>query len=428
MPDASSAITTGASPTTMQEKEIDYGCQTCLVHFSSKEEQRAHMKENWHIYNLKRRIASLPPISPSLFSTLNDARNEDGEKESQHPHDLFEQICAACQQTYTSRKAWQSHLKSRNHVLTVEDADSGLMAPRDAASEVAFDRAELLDVLDDAEVFDASKCLFCATVSPSLDANIGHMSHAHSFFIPDVEALIDIESFLEYLSRIISDFHECLYCGSERANRVAVQDHMRAKGHCRLEMEEDVLELREFYEFSRDSDEDEEEEGEEDGEVRIRGEQQDVTITISADEIRLPSGKILRHRSSQQQPRRQHSPSGLSTSPNHLPQTNPIPHFPFANPVLASNLTSASHSEPASRPQTTADRRIILKPGISTSLMGVSDQQQRALLATEKKMQTVDTRARKQYERKVERGGNRQKRFKVCSIGKKAGGLEKRNG
>ncbi|KAI9053816.1 hypothetical protein LZ554_002764 [Drepanopeziza brunnea f. sp. 'monogermtubi'] len=428
MPDASSANTAGASPTTMEE-EIEYGCQTCLVHFSSKEEQRAHMKGNWHIYNLKRRITSLPPISPSLFSTLNDARNEDAEKENQHPHELFQQICTACQQTYTSRKAWQSHLKSRNHVLTVEGVDSELIVPRDTASEVTFDTAELLDVLDDVEAFDASKCLFCATVSPSLDANIGHMSHAHSFFIPNPEALIDVESFLEYLSRIISDFHECLYCGSERANRVAVQDHMRAKGHCRLEMEEDVLELREFYELYVDSDEEEEEEEEGDEEFRNRGEQQDVTITISADEIRLPSGKILRHRSSQpQQPRRQHSPSGLPTLPNHLPRTNPIPHFPFANPVPTSNLTSASHPEPASHPQPTADRRIVLKPGISTSLMGVSDQQQRALLATEKKMQTVDTRARKQYERKVERGGNRQKRFKVCSIGKKAGGLEKRNG
>lgn len=330
-------------------------------------------------------------------------RSEDDEDESED----FEKLCGACEQRYTSRKAWQSHLKSRNHLSRADEKDSEIEV---ISQRKALPSSDMLnpDPSEESEPFDASRCLFCPIISPSLDANIEHMSHVHSFFIPNIENLIDVESFLDYLSKIISDFHECLYCGSEKVNRVAVQDHMRAKGHCRLEMEDDVLELREFYESSPESD-GEDGEG---GEGSCRRAEEAITITISADEVRLPSGKILRHRSSQpEQGRRRLSPARSPIPRGDIPRANLSP--------------GSDHS---AKPSEVVDRRMIPKPGTSTSLIGVPDQQQRALLATEKKMQTVDTRARKEYERKVERGGNRQKRFKVCSIGKKAGGLEKRNG
>lgn len=49
-------------------------------------------------------------------------------------------------------------------------------------------------------------------------------------------------------------------------------------------------------------------------------------------------------------------------------------------------------------------------------------------MATEKKMEAVQSRASNEFQGGVERGGNKQKTFRVLSMGKKAGGLEKRNG
>jgi len=43
------------------------------------------------------------------------------------------------------------------------------------------------------------ECLFCPHVSDSLETNIQHMTAEHSFFIPDVEYLVDLEGFMSHL-------------------------------------------------------------------------------------------------------------------------------------------------------------------------------------------------------------------------------------
>lgn len=42
-------------------------------------------------------------------------------------------------------------------------------------------------------------CLFCPHHSKSLMKNLSHMTKVHSFFIPDVDFLVDLRGFLRYL-------------------------------------------------------------------------------------------------------------------------------------------------------------------------------------------------------------------------------------
>lgn len=42
-------------------------------------------------------------------------------------------------------------------------------------------------------------CLFCSHHSKSLMKNVGHMTKVHSFFIPDVEFLVDLKGLICYL-------------------------------------------------------------------------------------------------------------------------------------------------------------------------------------------------------------------------------------
>lgn len=42
-------------------------------------------------------------------------------------------------------------------------------------------------------------CLFCSHHSKSLMKNVGHMTKVHSFFIPDVEFLVDLKGLIGYL-------------------------------------------------------------------------------------------------------------------------------------------------------------------------------------------------------------------------------------
>ncbi|KAK0108671.1 hypothetical protein ONS95_003463 [Cadophora gregata] len=382
--------TTMSTNTTMEPIEI--GCQTCGIQFDTREAQREHMRGDWHVYNLKRKMTSLPPIPRSEFENqiLNSGKQKSkSDSESSSPS---------------------------------SDEDSA------SASE-------------DDEDFTPTKCLFCPELSTSTPANLTHMSQAHDFTIPDISHLLDIDSFLGYLSITINCFHECLSCGSVKGSRAAVQDHMCAERHCRLNLVEDQLELGDFWEVSESENEGESggeggsgSENDENCEQRGEGKKGEGRV-LEEGELRLPSGKILGRRSKTRTTKIKMSTSlSLSRSRSSSPPQQNIESQPQSHSPRPTNNTSSSPSSSALIPVRTShlpprtEHRIVPKPGTSTSLIGLSDVQQRALRATEMKMEKVETKARKVYEAKVDRKGNKQKTFRVLSIGKKAGGLEKRNG
>jgi hypothetical protein len=78
-----------------------------------------------------------------------------------------------------------------------------------------------------------------------------HMHKAHGLFIPDQQHLIDLDSFLGYLSFLISEFHECLYCESIKGSPEAAKHHMTSKGHCRINFE-GTARWEEFYDYPED--------------------------------------------------------------------------------------------------------------------------------------------------------------------------------
>ncbi|OBA20819.1 hypothetical protein METBIDRAFT_43403, partial [Metschnikowia bicuspidata var. bicuspidata NRRL YB-4993] len=46
---------------------MSHTCVSCALEFPDAPAQRAHMKLDWHRYNLKRRVAQLPAISEAVF-------------------------------------------------------------------------------------------------------------------------------------------------------------------------------------------------------------------------------------------------------------------------------------------------------------------------------------------------------------------------
>jgi Zn ribbon nucleic-acid-binding protein len=53
----------------------------------------------------------------------------------------------------------------------------------------------------DDDALSVEECLFCPHVSNSLEKNVKHMTVEHSFFIPDIEYLVDLEGFMSYLGK-----------------------------------------------------------------------------------------------------------------------------------------------------------------------------------------------------------------------------------
>ncbi|ORY61268.1 C2H2 type zinc finger-containing protein [Pseudomassariella vexata] len=105
---ASLAAKPGTAPSSHQ-----YTCNTCQVAFRFADTQKGHMKSDWHRYNLKRRVASLPPISSEVFTEkvvqARAATTAEADKAG------FQQICNVCQRTYFSENSYQNHIGSQKH-------------------------------------------------------------------------------------------------------------------------------------------------------------------------------------------------------------------------------------------------------------------------------------------------------------------------
>ena len=107
---------------------------------------------------------------------------------------------------------------------------------------------------EDTEAIPPTNCLFCHHESNSLEENLKHMTRSHSFFIPDIDFVTELENLIIYLGAKVGDGKMCLYCNKKSRTFQtveAVQKHMRDKSHWKIDYEgESALEYADFYDFS----------------------------------------------------------------------------------------------------------------------------------------------------------------------------------
>ncbi|KNG49884.1 zinc finger protein 622 [Stemphylium lycopersici] len=284
-----------------------FTCNTCQVAFRSSELQRAHMQTDWHRYNLKRRVASLPPLSSEIFTEKVLANKATAAATAAKAS--FEKSCSACQKTYFSENAYNNHLNSQKHRMNVAKSAKGAQlddaasvtgsmvssafslgesmaeseatvngdADKDLSSVVDGIKKTTLDgqtpeshksadatsesaAADDKSSVPASTkpagdplldCLFCNYKSPSFQLNITHMGRFHGMFIPEKEFLAQPEELIKYLHEKVHTYNECLKCHKILHTASGIQTHMRDRGHCMIAFDSDVelVEIGEFYDF-----------------------------------------------------------------------------------------------------------------------------------------------------------------------------------
>ena len=69
-----------------------FTCISCRVAFDTAVEQRNHFSTDWHRYNMKRRVANLPPVVATAFNEKVLERREQNAVRSD-PRDMF---CTSC--------------------------------------------------------------------------------------------------------------------------------------------------------------------------------------------------------------------------------------------------------------------------------------------------------------------------------------------
>ena len=302
-----------------------FTCITCRVSFADSDIQRRHYKTDWHRYNLKRKVAEMPPVTAEVFQQKVLAQK--AEVEAQQQSKTKSLHCQLCNKTFSSENAFSNHLSSKKHKdveankankakkqesLITESQFSNNFKRKDSKEtdpeNTECENAESLshngddddDEDDDIEedTLEVTDCLFCPHHSVSLEENLKHMTRSHSFFIPDLEYVVDLKGLVTYLCEKVGMGNMCLYCndkGKSFFSLEAVQSHMVDKGHTKMNYEGDaVLEYADFYDFSSsypDYNPDEENEGDE-----IQGRESTLAVNEQTLELCLPSGAKIGHR------------------------------------------------------------------------------------------------------------------------------------
>jgi len=306
---AATAVASHPAPPTMNTFSHPFTCNTCQVAFRSSDLQRTHMTSDWHRYNLKRRVASLPPLASEVFAEKVLANKASAAATAARAS--FEKRCEACEKVYYSENSYANHVHSQKHRVlaarlaskvgheteSMADSSFSLGDPMDTASTTAstvtvnadetakaddeFKKViesmaktglepalpnrpvlghqsrdgEPVDNADDDQEYEHKaelrQCLFCNYVSPSLELNLNHMSRQHGFFLPERDYLVDLPGLINYLSETVLVLHTCLYCHKSVHTSSGVQTHMRDRGHCMIaySTEEEQLEIGDFYDF-----------------------------------------------------------------------------------------------------------------------------------------------------------------------------------
>uniref|UniRef100_A0A069DTG3 Putative c2h2-type zn-finger protein n=1 Tax=Panstrongylus megistus TaxID=65343 RepID=A0A069DTG3_9HEMI len=311
----------------------NYTCISCRVAFSDADIQRQHYKTDWHRYNLKRKVVNLPPVTSEDFQQRVLQQREKDALQTQDTS-VF---CKVCRKSFGSAPAFENHLNSKRHkeslinftsdsIISVESISEPLIQSRkenkDTSDNDKDDDSDIEEIdsdeweEDEEEVSEnnpilKNNCLFCNHHSATITKNLKHMSIDHSFFIPDIEYIVDIKGLLLYLGEKVCKFYMCLWCnwrGREFHSMEAAQTHMKDKGHCKMLHEGAALaEYESFYNYSQ-SYPDHNEEMDVD---------QEVTIPALDDDdfqLTLPSGATIGHRMLLRYYKQHFSPNQVATT------------------------------------------------------------------------------------------------------------------
>lgn len=100
-------------PSYLQVAMASYTCISCRVAFTDGEVQRAHYKTDWHRYNLKRKVADMPPVTAENFQERVLAQRTAAEQQLSDA--AATEGCTVCSKKFSSANAYQNHLQSHKH-------------------------------------------------------------------------------------------------------------------------------------------------------------------------------------------------------------------------------------------------------------------------------------------------------------------------
>jgi len=190
---------------------------------------KLHLGTEFHLYNAKRKIAELEPISEDLFeekkAMLAQSAMSVGLSET-----LWK--CIPCNKTFKSLEMLDEHKKSKKHKKSEKDFKKDNPTLPESSMFKSFcnemsqgansfmsdlqksiNGSEALTVEENEEektqvpvktTMDSLRiCLFCNKEFDGVKKNLDHMHIKHNFFLMDIECLVNLKGLLSYLAERI---------------------------------------------------------------------------------------------------------------------------------------------------------------------------------------------------------------------------------
>lgn len=208
------------------------------------------------------------------------------------------------------------------------------------------------------------------------------MAQTHSLAVPFQSALVvDLQTLIWFLHMVIFSYRECISCGKRKRSVEAVQAHMTSLGHCRFNVTEEMEGFYDMEQLAKDAPE----------------------MGSNPDErtLRLPSGKLLGHRSYSDQSSNRRSREKSPSQQGALPAASSSSNHP--TPSTSNALATKKDRKEAALTTQLAG----LSKGDQMSLMHLPASQQRSLLVRHKKELDKAKRAERRKRGKLDRVGDK---------------------
>lgn len=204
-------------------------CKTCQTSFDSVKTFKEHFASDWHRYNYKRSVISMPPVSKQSFIEKRQAmiQKERAIKMAKEAPKIIE--CKECKKKFKSESTLSHHLSSKKHFKVMENLRRKQAFKKKKQNEHKFEIQPDLEAKRD--ILD---CLFCNEFSLTWQENIKHMRDCHGFVIPEKRSCLSFTNLIKHLHDQLKTHKSCLICEMKFDSVEAVKSHMRDKSHCRL--------------------------------------------------------------------------------------------------------------------------------------------------------------------------------------------------
>ena len=200
-------------------------CPTCHYKFQDVPSFKLHQSTEFHIYNMKRQLAMMQPITEELFE----------QKKVQLQNSKLSVTletrwkCTPCSKTFKTKESLNEHERSKKHKKSTktylqahpeESLSSIFKSIQTESSDFLSDinkslssKDEPLSIPEDGDLSNSIPtkttleslriCLFSNYESKGVKSNLDRMRQLYNFTILDIECLINLKGLLAYIAERI---------------------------------------------------------------------------------------------------------------------------------------------------------------------------------------------------------------------------------